>query len=179
VVGAAADDLGRQCGGWTVSWQGSGQLTRGTTILEAIRKTVSPETVVTFSPDGGEIKNADAVIAVVGEAPYAEMKGDRTNLELAANDFALVAQARAAGAPVVTLLISGRPLILNSSLADSSAFVAAWLPGTEGQGVADVLFGDAKPTGKLPREWPRDNDQLAANKLAGKPLFKFGFGLTY
>jgi len=179
VVGAAADDLGRQCGGWTVSWQGSGQLTRGTTILEAIRKTVSPETVVTFSPDGGEIKNADAVIAVVGEAPYAEMKGDRTNLELATNDVALVAQARAAGAPVVTLLISGRPLILNSALADSSAFVAAWLPGTEGQGVADVLFGDVKPTGKLPREWPRDNDQLAANKLAGKPLFKFGFGLTY
>jgi beta-glucosidase len=179
VVGQAADDLGIQCGGWTVSWQGSGQLTRGTTILEAIRKTVSPETEVSFSPDGSEIKNADAVIAVIGETPYAEMKGDRADLALATNDVALVEKAKLSGAPVVTILISGRPLILNSALADSSAFVAAWLPGTEGQGVADVLFGDVKPTGKLPREWPRDNDQLAANKMEGKPLFKYGFGLTY
>jgi beta-glucosidase len=179
VVGQAADDLGMQCGGWTVSWQGSGQLTRGTTILEAIRKTVSPETEVTFSADGSEIKNADAVIAVIGETPYAEMKGDRADLALATNDVALVEKAKSSGAPVVTVLISGRPLILNSALADSRAFVAAWLPGTEGQGVADVLFGDVKPTGKLPREWPRDNDQLAANKMEGKPLFKYGFGLTY
>jgi beta-glucosidase len=179
VVGKAADDLGIQCGGWTVSWQGSGQLTRGTTILQAIRQTVSPETEVTFSADGSEIKNADAVIAVVGETPYAEMKGDRANLDLATNDVDLVEKANQSGAPVVTVLISGRPLILNSALADSSAFVAAWLPGTEGQGVADVLFGDVKPTGKLPREWPRNNDQLAANKMDGSPLFKYGFGLTY
>jgi beta-glucosidase len=179
VVGEAADDLGVQCGGWTVSWQGSGQLTRGTTILQAIRQTVSPETEVTFSPDASDVKNADAVIAVVGEMPYAEFKGDRTNLDLAPEDAALVAKAKASGAPVVTLLFSGRPLILGFALDASDAFIAAWLPGTEGQGVADVLFGDVKPTGKLPREWPRNSEQFAVNKMEGKPLFKFGFGLTY
>ncbi|HEY3930759.1 MAG TPA: glycoside hydrolase family 3 N-terminal domain-containing protein [Verrucomicrobiae bacterium] len=179
VVGQGADDLGIQCGGWTISWQGSGQLTRGTTILQAIRQTVSPATEVTFSPDGSDIKNADAVLVVVGETPYAEFKGDRTNLDLSAEDAALIATAKASGAPVTTILISGRPLILGSALDASDAFIAAWLPGTEGEGVADVLFGDVKPTGKLPREWPRNSDQFAANKMIGEPLFKFGFGLTY
>jgi beta-glucosidase len=179
VVGKAADDLRIQCGGWSVSWQGSGQLTYGTTILQAIRQTVSPATEVTFSPDGSDVKNADAVIAVIGEHPYAEGRGDRTNLDLSVNDSALIAKAKASGAPVVTLLISGRPLILGSALDASDAFIAAWLPGTEGQGVADVLFGDVKPTGKLPREWPLNDQQFAANQMNGKPLFKFGFGLTY
>jgi beta-glucosidase len=179
VVGAAADDLGMQCGGWTITWQGSGQLTRGTTILQAIRQTVSPGTEVTFSPDGSDVKNADAVIAVVGEMSYAEMKGDRTNLDIAAEDVALIEKAKASGAPVTTILFSGRPLILGSALDASDAFIAAWLPGTEGQGMADVLFGDVKPTGRLPREWPKNNDQLAANKMSGEPLFKFGYGLTY
>jgi beta-glucosidase len=179
VVGKSADDLEIQCGGWTISWQGSGQLTRGTTILQAIRQTVSPETEVTFSSDGNDIKNADAVVVVIGELPYAEYKGDRTNLDLAPEDAILVARARAAGAPVVTLLLSGRPLILGSALDASDAFIAAWWPGTEGQGVADVLFGDVKPTGKLPREWPRNSNQFAANKMDGQPLLKFGFGLTY
>jgi beta-glucosidase len=179
VVGKAADDLGTQCGGWTISWQGSGQLTRGTTILQAIRQTVSPETEVTFSSAGSDVKNADAVIVVVGEMPYAEFKGDRTNLDLAPEDAALVAKAKTSGATVVTLLLSGRPLILGSMLDASDAFIAAWLPGTEGQGVADVLFGDVKPTGKLPREWPRNSDQFAANKMDDDPLFNFGFGLTY
>jgi beta-glucosidase len=179
VVGTAADDLKIQCGGWTVTWQGDGQLTRGTTILQAIRQTVSPETEVTFSPDGSDLKNADAVVAVIGEQPYAEGQGDRTNLDLAADDSALIAKAKASGAPVTTILLSGRPLILGSALDTSDAFIAAWLPGTEGEGVADVLFGDAKPTGKLPREWPQNDRQFAANHMDGKPLFKFGFGLTY
>jgi beta-glucosidase len=179
VVGKGADDLGIQCGGWTISWQGSGQLTRGTTILAAIRQTVSPETEVTFSPDGSDVKNANAIVVVIGELPYAEFKGDRTNLDLAPEDAALVEKAKASGAPVTTLLLSGRPLILGSALDASDAFIAAWLPGTEGQGVADVLFGDAKPTGKLPREWPRNSDQFTADKMDGKPLFPFGFGLTY
>jgi beta-glucosidase len=179
VVGNAADDLGIQCGGWTISWQGAGQLTHGTTILQAIRQAVSPGTEVTFSPDGSEVKNADVVIAVVGETPYAEMKGDRADLDLATEDVALVEKAKSSGAPVTTILISGRPLILGSALDASDAFIAAWLPGTEGEGVADVLFGDVKPTGKLPREWPKNNDQLAANKMEGEPLFKFGYGLAY
>lgn len=179
VAGLAADDLGMQCGGWTVSWQGSGADTPGTTILQAIRDLTSPQTKVTFSPDGDDIKNADAVIVVVGEKPYAEGRGDRTNLDLSAEDKALVAKARASGAPVTTILFSGRPLILGSAFRASDAFIAAWLPGTEGEGVADVLFGDAKPAGKLPREWPKNNRQLAANAMKGKPLFPCGYGLTY
>jgi beta-glucosidase len=173
VVGAGADDLGMQCGGWTIDWQGGrGNVTHGgTTLLAAIKQTVSPETKIIFSPDAGDLKNADAVIAVVGEHPYAEMKGDRNELNLSAEDLALIAKAKASGAPVVTILLSGRPLVLNSALADSDAFVAAWLPGTEGLGLTDVLFGDHKFTGKLPRVWPASNDPSAP------PQFSFGFGL--
>jgi beta-glucosidase len=180
VVGQAADDLGKQCGGWTISWQGkSGQtLIGGTTVLTAIRQTVSPETKVTFSPDGTDTAGADAILVVVGEPPYAEGEGDRSDLRLSLEDVALVAKVKRTGTPVVTVLFSGRPLILGSALAASDAFVAAWLPGTEGQGVADVLFGDYKPTGKLPRIWPRSNEQLG-QPGAGTPLFAYGFGLEY
>jgi beta-glucosidase len=181
VVGKAADDLGVQCGGWTIDWQGkSGEVTHGgTTILTAIRQAVKSDTEVIFSPDGSQTKGADAVIVVVGEQPYAEMKGDRGDLNLAAEDLALIQKAGATGAPVITILLSGRPLVLGSALDSSDAFLAAWLPGTEGHGVADVLFGDFKPTGKLPRIWPRDNSQLSVQPLAGNPLFPYGFGLTY
>jgi beta-glucosidase len=181
VVGQAADDLGIQCGGWTIDWQGeSGNITPGgTTLLAAIRQAVSPDTEVDFSADGSDLKNANAVVVVVGELPYAEMKGDRQDLNLASEDKALIAKAKSSGAPVVTLLYSGRPLILDSALADSDAFVAAWLPGTEGEGVADVLFGDAKPTGKLPRLWPQNGEQLSSLQAVGQPLFPIGYGLTY
>jgi len=153
VVGAGADDIGMQCGGWTVDWQGRrGLVTHGgTTLLAAIRQSVSPETEVTFSPAGGDLKTADAIIAVVGEPPYAEMKGDRADLNMLAEDLALIARAKASGAPVVTLVYSGRPLVWDQALADSTAFVAAWLPGTEGLGITDVLFGDYKFTGQMPR----------------------------
>jgi len=181
VVGAAADDLGMQCGGWTIDWQGGrGAVTRGgTTILAAIRRTVSAETEVEFSADGNSISHADAVVVVIGETPYAEGKGDRTDLELSASDRELVAKAKTAGAPVVTLLLSGRPLILDSALTDSDALIAAWLPGTEGLGVADVLFGDYKFTGKLPRVWPRSNAHMVGTDQSEPPLFPFGFGLPH
>ena len=179
VVGPGADDLAMQCGGWTISWQGSGQLTKGTTILQAIREAVSPRTQVTFSPAGNDIKNADAVVAVVGEMPYAEFKGDRTDLDLSPDYEALIAKGAASGAPVTTILLSGRPLILGPALDSSDAFIAAWLPGTEGAGIADVLFGNVRPRGKLPCEWPRDSGQYAANAKKGKPLFPLGFGLSF
>ena len=155
VVGPAADDLGMQCGGWTIDWQGGhGQIAQGgTTLLAAIKWAVSPGTEVTFSPDASDLRNPDAVIVVVGEAPYAEMKGDREHLGLPAGDLALIANANASGAAVLTILYSGRPLALGSALADSTAFVAAWLPGSEGSGITDVLFGDYKFTGKLPCLW--------------------------
>lgn len=179
VVGPAADDLGIQCGGWTIDWQGEpgNKIPGGTTILSAIRKTVSASTKVTFSADAKEVQGAEAILVVVGEKPYAEMKGDRADLRLAAEDLALIAKARATGVPVVTVLLSGRPLVLGAALADSDAFVAAWLPGTEGQGVADVLFGDFKATGKLPRPWPESNEALA-NDANAQPQFPLGFGLN-
>jgi beta-glucosidase len=179
VVSPAADDLGIQCGGWTIDWQGEpgNKIPGGTTILGAIRKTVSAGTKVTFSADAKEVQGAEAIVVVVGEKPYAEMKGDRADLRLAAEDLALIAKARATGLPVVTVLLSGRPLVLGAALADSDAFVAAWLPGTEGQGVADVLFGDFKATGKLPRPWPESNEALA-NEADSKPQFPLGFGLN-
>jgi beta-glucosidase len=184
VVGKAADDLGMQCGGWTISWQGkAGAVTSGgTTIQSGLREIAGNRIAVSFSPDASELTGADAIVAVVGEQPYAEMKGDRQDLNLAAEDAALIERARKSGLPVVTVLLSGRPLILGPALEASDAFVAAWLPGTEGQGVADVLFGVSKPTGKLSRTWPRTNYQLGetvANSTPKDPLFPYGFGLSY
>jgi len=181
VVGRAADDLGIQCGGWTIDWQGKpGKISvSGMTILEAIRKTVAPDAKVTFSPDGTGLAGMDTVLVVIGEQPYAEMKGDRSDLNLPAEDRALIQRAKSAGAPVLTILISGRPLILGSALDDSDAFVAAWLPGTEGQGVADMLFGDYHPTGKLSRHWPGSMAQVPTGAGTEPPIFPDGFGITY
>ncbi len=184
VTGRGADDLGMQCGGWTISWQGkTGAVTHGgTTILEAVRQAAGPGTQVTFSPDSSALAGADAILVVVGEQPYAEMKGDRADLRLAPEDVELVQRAKQTGARVVTVLLSGRPLIPGNALESSDAFVAAWLPGTEGTGVADVLFGKYKPTGKLPRTWPRSNEQAGCTVNqpgTEKPLFEYGFGLGY
>jgi beta-glucosidase len=182
VMGQAADDIGIQCGGWTISWQGQAGpiLHGGTTILAAIRNTVGPDVEVTFSATGEIARGADAVLVVIGEMPYAEGKGDSSDLRLSATNLALIAKAKETGVPVITVLISGRPLILDAALESSDALLAAWLPGSEGQGVADVLFGDYKPSGKLPRAWPLNNEQLSANATAGeKPLFPYGYGLTY
>jgi beta-glucosidase len=184
VAGKAADDIGIQCGGWTIDWQGKpGPVTHGgTTILSAIKNTVSKDTKVTYSADGTGADGAEAVVVVVGEVPYAEGKGDRKELSLSEADLTIIRNAELAGAPVITLLISGRPMIIDSALNSSDAFVAAWLPGTEGQGVADVLFGDVKPMGKLPRTWPRSMDQVGlcdGDPGADKALFPYGFGLSY
>jgi beta-glucosidase len=181
VVGQAADDLGMQCGGWTIDWQGkTGNVTTGgTTLLAAIKKAVSAETEVIYSPEGSDLQPADVIIVAIGEQPYAEFKGDRDDLNLPAADAALIAKAKATNSRVVALLYSGRPLILNSALDQSDAFVAAWLPGTEGEGITDVLFGDRPFKGKLPRHWPMNNEQLTADNSAGKALFPVGFGLSY
>jgi beta-glucosidase len=181
VAGKSADDLGNQCGGWTIKWQGeSGSPTTGTTILAAIKQAV-PGATVTYSKDGTGAEGADVAIVVIGETPYAEFMGDRADLSLAPEDVAAVANVKRANTPVVTVLISGRPMIVNEALAQSEAFVAAWLPGTEGAGVTDVLFGDHPPTGKLPFTWPRSNDQLPINAGDAKydPLFAYGFGLSW
>jgi beta-glucosidase len=182
VAGKNADDIGNQCGGWTIKWQGeSGAPTTGTTILAALKGTAGKGTQVTYSKDGSDAAGADVAVVVVGETPYAEMKGDREDLSLAKEDLDTIARVKKAGLPVVVVLVSGRPLILGEALGMADALVAAWLPGTEGQGVADVLFGDYKPTGKLPVSWPRTMAQVPINVGDAKydPLFAYGFGLSY
>ncbi|HOK65478.1 MAG TPA: glycoside hydrolase family 3 N-terminal domain-containing protein [Anaerohalosphaeraceae bacterium] len=183
VAGRSADNLGNQCGGWTITWQGqSGPVTlNGTTVLTAIRRTVSEQTLVTYSDDGKRAEGADVAVVVIGERPYAEGYGDRENLEISREDKRVIENVKKAGIPIVVVLFSGRPLILGEVLDQADALIAAWLPGTEGQGIADVLFGDYKPTGKLSFSWPKSMDQIPIN-LGDKPyepLFEYGYGLTY
>jgi beta-glucosidase len=184
VAGKNAHDIGNQSGGWTISWQGSsGSITPGTTILNGIKAAVSPGTTVTYDRRGTGIDKTYAVaIVVIGETPYAEGQGDRpSSLGLDNEDKSTLDKIKRAGVPVVTVLVSGRPIIITDRLVNWQAFVAAWLPGTEGNGVADVLFGDYKPTGKLPMSWPRSETQIPINTgdPVYDPLFPYGFGLTY
>ncbi len=182
VAGSKANDMGAQCGGWTVGWQGGlGPVTPGTTILRGIQRAVSPNTQVTTSRDAEDPGQTDVVVVVVGETPYAEGSGDSTNLVLSSADREAIANARKSGKPVVTVLITGRPLIISDWLPLTDALVVAWLPGTEGEGVTDVLYGDYKPTGKLPHSWPRSMQQIPINfgDANYDPLFPYGFGLTY
>jgi beta-glucosidase len=184
VAGVAANDIGIQSGGWTIEWQGkAGNITPGTTIMEAIEATSAGE--VQFNRFGnfdGDTK-ADLAIVVVGERPYAEGRGDNENPSLSENDIELILRVREQAEKVVVVLVSGRPLVITEALPYTDAFVAAWLPGSEGQGVADVLFGDQPFTGKLSFTWPRSAEQLPfdfANlptEGCEAPLFPYGYGL--
>ncbi|CAL9775542.1 unnamed protein product [Musa acuminata subsp. burmannicoides] len=184
VAGSHAHNIGYQCGGWTIEWYGgSGRITAGTTILEAIRSTVDPATEVAFSenPDADLLRDHDFsyAVVVVGEHPYAETFGDSLNLTLAAPGPTTI-QTVCGAVKCAVVLVTGRPVVIEPYLPVMDALVAAWLPGSEGQGVADVLFGDYEFTGRLPRTWFRSVDQLPMN--AGDshydPLFPLGFGLT-
>jgi len=183
VAGKSADDIGNQSGGWTVGWQGrSGPVTEGTTILQGIRGAVADPSRVTYDRYGNGIDGGyTAAVAVVGETPYAEMRGDRPDgMGLDQEDLQTLARLKASGVPVVVVLVSGRPLDITAQLPDWKALLAAWLPGTEGGGVADVLFGVHAPTGKLPMTWMRGASQQPINDGDGKsPLFPYGHGLTY
>ena len=185
VAGKSADNIGNQCGGWTIRWQGqTGDVTPGgTTVLEAVKQAVSKDTEVTYSLDGSGAEGANLGIVVVGELPYAEGLGDRSDLSLDAADVETVNNMKNAGIPVAVVVISGRPMIINDILPQSNAILAAFLPGTEGQGITDVIFGDYNPTGKLSFSWPRSNDQLPLNinmpKEKYDPLYPLGYGLSY
>jgi beta-glucosidase len=183
VAGKNADNIGNQSGGWTISWQGSsGNITPGTSILQGIRAAVAPGTTVTFDASARKPAGHDVAIAVIGETPYAEGQGDRTDgMGLDRSDLSVLNNLKRAGIPTIVVLVSGRPLVVTTQLPDWRAFIAGWLPGTEGAGVADVLFGDYKPTGKLPMSWPRTAAQIPINvgDAGYDPLFAYGFGLTY
>ncbi|CAI9760913.1 unnamed protein product [Fraxinus pennsylvanica] len=184
VAGTHADNIGNQCGGWTIQWQGqTGNITVGTTILTAIKNTVDPKTEVVFSenPDSGYVKsnNFAYAIVVVGEPPYSETNGDSLNLTLPDPGPSIITNV-CGSVKCVVVLITGRPVVIQPYLDQIDALVAAWLPGTEGQGVADVLFGDYGFTGKLSRTWFKTVDQLPMNvgDRHYDPLFPFGYGLT-
>ncbi|MGA2324420.1 MAG: glycoside hydrolase family 3 N-terminal domain-containing protein [Sedimentisphaerales bacterium] len=179
VAGSSANSLTRQCGGWTISWQGmpSETSTTGTTILQGIQNTCTGS--VTFIANGSGAAGHDVAIVVVGEAPYAEGAGDATDLHLSSTDITTINTVRDSGVPYVIVLVSGRPMIITDQIADADAFVAAWLPGTEGEGIADVLFGDYGFTGKLSFSWPSSMSQIPINigDSNYNPLFPFGFGI--
>lgn len=184
VTGTHADNIGFQCGGWTVEWQGvSGNITAGTSILTAIERAVDVETEVVYqeNPDASFVKSNkfSYAIVVVGEYPYAESQGDSLNLTIADPGPSIITNV-CGNVKCVVVLITGRPVVVQPYMSTIDALVAAWLPGSEGQGVADVLFGDFEFTGKLPHTWFKTVDQLPMN--AGdqnyNPLFPFGYGLT-
>jgi len=192
VAGSGGDSLQRQCGGWTVDWQGLGTETAspgsstGTTILKGI-EAIAGSGNVTFSLDGSGVPDgATHIIVVLSEAPYAEELGDATDLDLATRttDVPVLQAARASGLPVIAVLLSGRPLIIEPYLELADAWVAAWLPGSEADALADVLFGRRAPTGKLGHTWPRTMAQIPINfgdadYESDPPLYPFGHGLTY
>jgi beta-glucosidase len=183
VAGSNADDLGHQLGGWSVTWQGgSGDTTTGTTILAGMRE-VAPQAQITYSADASaSTAGFDVGVVVVGETPYAEGYGDigykERTLQLSDVDRKAIEQVSAA-MPCVVVVVSGRPLQLADQLDAMSALVAAWLPGTEGAGVAEPLFGRRPYTGRLPVTWVRDEAQLPMNvgDADYAPLFPYGFGL--
>ncbi|XP_010541670.1 PREDICTED: uncharacterized protein LOC104815064 [Tarenaya hassleriana] len=185
VAGTHADNLGYQCGGWTITWQGlnGNDLTVGTTIFTAVKNTVAPTTQVVYNqnPDTNYLKSNkfDYAIVVVGEPAYAEMFGDSTNLTMMEPGPSTITNV-CGSVKCVVVVVSGRPVVMQPYISNMDALVAAWLPGTEGQGVADVLFGDYGFTGKLARTWFKTVDQLPMNVGDSHydPLFPFGFGLT-
>jgi beta-glucosidase len=195
VAGRNADNIGNQAGGWTTTWQGaSGDSIRGTTILEGIRE-VAPEAEVIYSVDASApMSRADVGVVVIGETPYAEGYGDvggpecgwctppnfeEKSLALQPDDRAVVDRVCGEIVTCVVLVVSGRPQILGDGLEQIDALVASWLPGSEGTGVADVLFGRRPFTGRLSMTWPRTEAEVPINvgDADYRPLYPFGWGL--
>ena len=190
VVGPWANKMGAQCGGWTISWQGDIDHTgiAGQTILQGLQQLGSN---VTFNEFGdGDLSTADKIVVVVGENPYAEQYGDSPVPDLSElPNASLVEKCFNSGKPVILVMVTGRPVLIDTEINWCTAAVAAWLPGGEGGGIADVLFGDYNFTGKLTHTWPASAEQIPINTgtvyadeqkgIGGEPLFPYGFGLEY
>ena len=191
VVGSHANNIPYQCGGWTKKWQGAHldlynnparPVEGATSIVDGIKNLIGAENVIEAGI-GGISELAEVAIIVVGEAPYAEGIGDRAaaDLVLSEEQSSLIKRYHDAGKKVITVLVSGRPLLVNEQIEQSSAFVAAWLPGSEGQGIAEVLFGDYDFKGKLGFSWPGDVSQVGIQQDDANyaPRYPYGFGLRY
>jgi beta-glucosidase len=194
VAGDGADDIGKQTGGWTLTWQGTGNTNDdfpgATSIYAGIRQAVEAANgTIELNVEGKYEQRPDVAIVVFGEDPYAEFQGDAPNMAYEKDDgpdLALLRRLKADGIPVVAVFLSGRPMWVNPHLNASDAFVAAWLPGSEGVGVADLLFRQAEGrmtydfTGRLSYSWPRIANQTALNvgDADYDPLFAYGYGLT-
>jgi beta-glucosidase len=196
VTGQGANDIGMQCGGWTMTWQGShGAITKGTTILEGIQDALKGKANVSYAEDGKAEGNFDLVIAVIGEDPYAETEGDRNGqlsarmaeglveidkvdsyrdnaveINIRARDLDMLWEIYDNDYPVIVIMLSGRSMTIGDEHQNWDAFIAAWLPGTEGGGIADVLFGNNDFTGRSPYTWRKS--------IGGEVIFPFGFGLS-
>ena len=195
VAGDAANNIGKQSGGWTITWQGTNNTNEdfpgGSSIYDGIKQHVEAgKGSVTLSEDASFTTKPDVAIVVFGEEPYAEGHGDREHVDYqrgVKSDLALLKKLKSQGIPVVSVFISGRPLWVNAELNASDAFVAAWLPGSEGSAVADVLFKDASGnvqydfTGRLSFSWPASPSQATVNVHDEdyEPLLPYGFGLSY
>jgi beta-glucosidase len=193
VAGDGADNIAKQSGGWSLTWQGTGvtneDFPNGESIYAGIRTAVlAGGGRATLSPTGNYKSKPNVAIVVFGEDPYAEFQGDVDTLEYKPGnkaDLELLRKFKAEKIPVVSVFISGRPMWVNPELNASDAFVAAWLPGTEGGGIADVLFAKRDGSvnydfkGKLSFAWPRTPTQVAADRGDEPPLFDYSFGLTY
>jgi beta-glucosidase len=195
VTGSGANDIGKQAGGWTITWQGTGNTRRdfpnGESIYEGISKAVEQAGgTATLSDNGFYKEKPDVAVVVIGEDPYAEFQGDRANLDYQTGDrtdLELIHKLKSQGVKVVTVFLSGRPLWTNPEINASDAFVEAWLPGTEGGGIADVIIGDLNKQprydfkGKLTFSWPKTANQgpLNVGTVGYDPLFAYGYGLTY
>ncbi len=191
VVGEHADNAGLQSGGWTVAWQGVRENYSGaTTILEGIQKVANGKVIYDVNATQNHI-DADVVIIVVGESPYAEFMGDVGDgqgvhqLTLSDKHQRYIDTYDENGSKIIIILISGRPMVSTKQIHQSDAFIAAWLPGSEGDGIAEVLFGDYNFSGKLPHSWPQSIENFK-HKFGpnfwddtNKPLFKIGYGLEY
>jgi len=187
VFGTHANNVGLQCGGWTLSWQGSSVTgTSGaTTILAGLQGETGTSTVTSVSQYALP-SDADVFVVVVGESPYAEFMGDSTSVTVSSEAQNAISAANATGKPVVAVLVSGRPMVIPQTTLDASdAIVEAWLPGSEGAGVADILFGNYAPTGKLSMSWPKSMSQVpihvgdANYTSTNAPLYPYGFGLSW
>ncbi|MGI6049220.1 MAG: glycoside hydrolase family 3 protein [Acetivibrionales bacterium] len=189
LIGPAIDNVGYQCGGWTITWEGSPEksLVPGVSIKEAFEK-IAENNGGRIITDYADAAQADCVVLVIGEEPYAEFNGDNGQLDLYSHtsmygNREAIEQAKETGLPIITIMIAGRPMVITQEISGWDGFVMAWLPGSEGGlGIADCVYGDYSFTGKLPVTWPKDQSQFGYNINSpdydpAKVLFPYGFGM--